>query len=223
MLPWVPHNSVTRPALSPQSGPYTLSPVPSTDCLQHKQGLLASRDHQAIACPQCPAQAQPGPWCMKAGRPPGTPHSNTLTEVAPGRPRSPVRPCHHAGTCTRACPMHTASVSRSCWELTRHLLLTGQQPALGPGCGSQHSSHQSVTQLCGPTQLCSSQQSGRGPSGHPGTRQATVTSVGQKLGSSNHYFLVQPISITSGMAETDPPSHKRRHRSRESQNPRELG
>lgn len=99
-LAWVPHNSVARPALSPSLGP--------------------------TLCPQCPAQAQPGPWWRKRGRPPWTPHLGILTEVAPGGPRSPGRPCHSAGTCTHACPMHTASVSRSCWELTRHLLLPGQ-------------------------------------------------------------------------------------------------
>lgn len=97
----------------------------------------------------------------------------------------------HAHTCT-------ASVSRSCWERTPRLLLPGlQQPAPRPGGGSQHSSHQSVTQLCGPTQPCCPWESGSGPSGHPGTRRLTVPSVGQKLSSSNSHSLRRSCTTPS--------------------------
>lgn len=96
-------------------------------------------------------------------------------------------------------------VARSCWERTRtrHLLLTGPRPALGPGCGSRHSSRPSATQLCGPTQPRCPQQAGSGPSGHPGTRQPTLPSVGQKPGSSNSHFL-RWFHATSSWAEAQP-------------------
>lgn len=47
------------------------------------------------------------------------------------------------------------------------------------------SSYQRASRLCGPTQSWCPQESGSGPSGHPGARQPTVPPVGQKLGSSN--------------------------------------
>lgn len=101
-----------------------------------------------------------------------------------------MHPSHSVGTGTHACPTCTANVSRSCLEHTQHLSLTGrQQPAPGPGSGSQRSSHQSATQLCGPTQPCCPQESGSGLSGHPGTRQPTVPPARQKLGSSNSHSL----------------------------------
>lgn len=92
-------------------------------------------------------------------------------------------------------PTCTARGSRSCWEHTLHLPLTGlRQPARlgsapGPGSGSQRSSRQSVTQRCGPTQPYCHWEPGSGLSGHPGTRRPTVPSVGQKLGSSNSHSL----------------------------------
>ena len=103
-------------------------------------------------------------------------------------------PCHSAGRSTHARPTCAATVSRSCSEYNQHLPLTGhQQRAPGPGGGSRHSSNQRATSSAAPPSPAALRSLAQALQA---TRQPTVPSVGQKLGSSNSYSLRQSCTIS---------------------------